>query len=215
MKILTIILLFLSSTTLSAQEDNIRNSRFSLVPYGGIGYATMENDNEVNYNLNVNQATLLLNYAFSDADRWGVATGIGFSQLTGNGFNADGSFFHERNHLKIPALLTINYPISEKFEVFTNLGPYAQTIIKDDYQFVPAKVEDVFEGWNFGFQFSIGLLYDIDECWSLGFQVDAQSDFTDFDADRNLTSVVNNQNIGGEQKIRDLTTIGLIARLRF
>ncbi|MEM6516897.1 MAG: outer membrane beta-barrel protein, partial [Bacteroidota bacterium] len=191
-----------------------KNSKFSLVPYAGIGFAKIENENEPNYNLNVNQGTLLINYAFSDADEFGLATGIGFTELSGNAFNADGSFYHERNQLRIPLLLTINYPISDSFQVFTNFGAYAQTILKDEYQFATGILEDVYEGWNFGMQFSIGLLFDFTENWSLGLQVDAQSDLSKFDANRNVTSVVNNTSTPGEQKIEGLSAIGIIARLR-
>ena len=76
----------------NAQETSSTHSRFSFIPYGGIGYATAENDNEVNYNLNVNQLTILLYYAFSDAHKWEITTGIGFSELSGNGLKANGYF---------------------------------------------------------------------------------------------------------------------------
>ncbi len=211
----TIISAFTFIGSIFGQETMEKNSRFSLVPYAGIGYVTVDNDKEVNYNLNVNQGTILVNYSFSEKDTYGISTGVGFTEMTGNGFSTNGNFFHERTHLRIPLLLTLNYPISDKFEIFTNLGGYAQTILKDDYQFIGANIEDVYEGWNFGFQFGIGLLYDLGNSWSIGIQVDAQSDFTDFETNSNLALVNETEITPDEQKFKDLSTIGLIFRYRF
>lgn len=93
---------------ISAQEEN--KSKISIIVNGGIGYEIVENDSEPNYNLNSNSGELLINYNFSE--NFGIETGIGLNQLTGNGFNSVGEFYHERNFIKILLLLTLNGEIT-------------------------------------------------------------------------------------------------------
>ena len=169
--------------------------------YGGIGYGIVENDIEANYNVNANVAELVLNYKISD--KIGVATGAGYSLLSGNGFNFAGNFYHERLMVKIPLLFTYNCLIAEKFKFIAHLGPYAQTIYKDEYSYSNFRVEDVYEGWNFGFQLGIGFLYEVKSQFSIGLNYSGQSDFTKFETN-------NDQVINDEQRLKNLNTVGLI-----
>lgn len=157
MKKLNVILLLTAlciSTFAQAQEEQTeQGSKFRVMAYGGIGYGIMDNDNQANYNVNTNTAELAFNYRFSKS--LGVATGAGYSLLSGNGFNSAGNFYHERITVKIPLLLTIDCEMGEKFNFLAHLGPYAQTIFDDEYTFNNFRVDDVYEGWNFGFQLGL------------------------------------------------------------
>ncbi|PNQ73672.1 hypothetical protein C1T31_04860 [Hanstruepera neustonica] len=208
-KLQTFTLLFaiLMSTSLFAQEvEEKANSKISVIAYGGIGYGIVDNDNQSNYNLNSNSGDLVINYKFSK--NFGVATGLGLNQLSGNGFNSAGQFYHERDLIKIPLLLSIDQNVGDNFKVFVYLGPYAQTIVNDEYTFVNAKVEDVYEGWNFGFQLGLGFLYDVSDRFSLGLNYLGQSDLSKLETK-------NNQIINDEQRLKNLNTVGLMFILDF
>ena len=104
---------FLTINLIQAQEEI--ESKFNIIAYGGIGYGIIENNNEPNYNLNSNGGDILLNYRINQ--KFGIATGIGLNELTGNGFNSIGNFYHDRTMLKIPLLATMDYDVSDKFRI--------------------------------------------------------------------------------------------------
>ena len=125
------ILVFLFCLNLNfIQAQDEKDSKFHIVSYGGIGYGILDNDNQPNYNMNSNSGDILLNYDLNN--KFGIATGIGLNELSGNGFNTIGNFYHERTLLKVPLLLTLNSYLSEKLSVFANFGLFGQAIIKDE-----------------------------------------------------------------------------------
>lgn len=199
-------LFFTISAVGQENETESTKSTISVIAYGGIGYGNVDNDKEANYNLNSNSGDLVVNFKFSKY--YGVATGLGLNQLSGNGFNSAGNFYHERDLIKIPVLLTLDKNVGNNFRLFGYLGPYAQTIINDEYRFVFTKVEDVYEGWNFGFQLGLSFLYDVSDCVSLGLNYSGQSDFTNFETR-------NNQIINDEQRLKNLNTVGLMFIVSF
>lgn len=198
---------------LTAQNDNndkgyfddyqLSDSRFSIIGYGGVGYAVIDNNNQPNYNLNATTFDILLDYRIGS--RWGIATGLGFNQLSGTGFDNSGqNFYHERGTLKIPLLLSGNYAISPRMRMVVNAGFYAQTILKDDFSYVNnTTIGDIYEGWNFGVQTGIGMSYHIDDRFSLGIMFNTQGDLSRFD--NTLTTTPNDQ-----QKIKSVNTVGLL-----
>ena len=208
LKSLVLILAILISSVCFSQEETEgkSNSRISVIAYGGIGYGNVDNDREANYDLNSNYGDLIVNYRFSN--HFGIASGVGLNQLTGNGFNSFGQFYHERDIVKIPLLLTVDNKIGNHFELFCYLGPYAQTIINDEYSFMNGKVKDVYEGWNFGFQLGLGFLYQVSDQFSAGLNYTGQSDFTNFETDTN-------QLINDEQKMKNLNIVGVMFILSF
>jgi len=182
-------------------DNDNSDARFSFITYGGIGYAVVDNDNVPNYNLNANSVDFLLNYRIGQ--RYGLSTGIGINQLSGNGFGSVGNFYHERGLLKIPLLFSVNYNLSHKVRLVANIGLYGQTILKDEYSFIGGTIEDVYEGWNFGFQSGIGLAYNFNQKISIGLMVHNQGDFTKLDSDTT-------KGIADEQKIAGINSIGLL-----
>jgi len=188
---------------IQAQEE--KDSKFNIIAYGGIGYGIVENDNEPNYNLNSNNGEILLN--FDSNEGIGIATGIGLNELTGNGFNSLGSFYHERTFLKIPLLVTFNSNFSDNFSVFADVGVYGQNIIKDEYRFLNNTQKDSFEGWNFGLQIGVGLIFEVSENFGLGINYSGQSDFSKFESN-------NSSGINDEQKMNNLNSFGLIFKLQ-
>lgn len=184
-----------------AQEKKEKKSKFEIIGQAGIGFAVIKSDNEPKYNLNSNSGELLLNYKFSD--KFGLATGFGHNQLSGNGFNSVGSFYHERSTLKIPLLITLQDHLSEKIDFLVNFGFYGQTIIKDEYQFLNTTQSNVYEGWNFGAEVAIGILFDLTEKMKIGVNFSTQADLSKF-------STKDNQAINDKQKIENQNLVGLL-----
>lgn len=187
-----------------AQEDEYRN--FRLLMQSGIGSGIATHDNEVSYALNTSSAELLVNYKFSKY--FGVASGVGFNELRGNAFNSLGNFFHERSQLKIPVLFTADYYVSDKIKILVTLGAYAQTILRDELSFVDFKAKNVYEGWNFGSQFSIGFLFEISENYSVGLNYLGHSDVSKFKTQENAP-------FSDKQKIINMNSVGLSLLIEF
>ena len=206
MKKIKFTLLFICFLTfinqIQAQEKKEEKvSKFNIIAYGGIGYAIVKNNNEPNYNLNSNSGDILLNYRINQ--NFGVATGIGIAELSGNGFNSLGNFYHERTTLKIPLLATLDYKISEKIKMIGNFGFYTQNITTDEYRFLNVSQKDVYEGWNFGSQLGLGFVFKLFDNFSAGVNYSGQSDFSKFKS-------TNNSGINDKQKLKNLNSIGVV-----
>ena len=187
---------------IQAQEKNEeKESKFNIIAYGGIGYAIVKNNNEPSYNLNSNSGDILLNYRINQ--KFGVATGIGIAELSGNGFNSLGNFYHERTTLRIPLLATLDYKISEKIKMIGNFGFYTQNISTDEYRFLNISQKDVYEGWNFGSQLGLGFVFKMFDNFSAGVNYSGQSDFSKFKSN-------NNSGINDKQKLKNLNSIGVV-----
>ena len=202
MKKLNYILLFicvLSLNLIKAQDK--KESKFNIIASGGIGYGIVENDNEPNYNLNSNNGDILLNYRINQ--KFGIASGIGMNELTGNGFNSLGNFYHERTMIKIPLLAIINYSVTEKSRIIGNFGFYGQNITKDEYRYINNLQKNVYDGWNFGFQLGLGYVFEMSENLNIGLNFTGQSDFSKFETK-------NNQLISDKQKLKNLNSIGIL-----
>jgi hypothetical protein len=192
-------MLFLAFNFMQAQDE--KESKFNIIGYGGIGYGIVENDNEPNYNLNTNNAAFLLNYKISQA--FGIATGIGLNELSGDGFNSVGHFYQERTLIKIPLLLTMSSKMSENFTLFANFGFYGQNIVKDDYRYINSTQKNIYDGWNFGAQLGLGFVFKMFDNFSAGINYIGQSDFSKFESN-------NNQGINDRQKMKNLNSLGVI-----
>lgn len=201
----SVLLFLLLAVNLSTAQEEVKESKFSIIGWGGIGYGNVDSENEANYNLNTNTGEILLNYKFGK--HIGVATGIGLNELSGNGFNTLGNFYHERELIKIPVLATMEYPIIEKVRFVGAFGLYAQTIINDEYQFVDNTIKDLYGGWNFGFQVGLAFLFDLSEYFSIGLNFNGQGDFTNFKTE-------NNQPITDEQRLTSFNSIGVAFQFR-
>ena len=182
-----------------AQEKN--ESKFSLIGTGGIGFVIVQNDSQSNYNLNSNAGELLLNYKITD--KFGIASGIGVNELSGNGLSTLGNFYHERTLLKIPLIATLNYKIDDKLRILASFGFYGQTITKDQYRFQSNSELNVFGGWNYGVQISSGFVFRVSKNFSTGLNFAAQSDLTKLNSNPNRV-------INDKQKFKNLNTIGLL-----
>jgi opacity protein-like surface antigen len=196
---LLLFIFLLSINLIQAQEEN--KSKFNILAYGGIGYGIVDNDNEPNYNLNSNNGEILLNYNLNQ--KFGIATGIGLNELTGNGFNSIGNFYHERTMVKIPLIATMSSNISEKIRIVGNFGFYGQTIAKDEYRFLNNTQKDIYEGWNFGAQLGLGFVFNMFDNFNAGINYIGQSDFSKFESN-------NNVGINDKQKMKNLSSIGII-----
>lgn len=201
---LIFLIIFLASSAVKAQDE--KTSKFNIIAYGGIGFGIVENENEPNYNLNSNTIELLLNYKFHQ--KYGIATGLGLNELSGNGFNSEGNFYHERGMLKIPLLLTLDNAITDQLRVIANLGIYGQHIVNDEYRYLNNIQKDVYSGWNFGAQLGVGFVYQLQNNFSAGIHYLGQSDFTDFDTN-------SNQTISDSQRMNNLSSIGLLFLVDF
>ena len=190
---------FLTVNLIHAQE--VIQSQFNIIAYGKIGFGLVENDNEPNYNLNSSSAEVLLNYRINR--EFGIATGIGINELSGNGFNSIGNFYHERTMLKIPLSATMDFSTSEKVKLVANFGFYGQYITKDEHRFLTNSQKGIYDGWNFGAQIGLGLVFKLFDNFSAGINYTGQSDFSKFKTN-------SNQVIYDEQKLNNLNSMGII-----
>ncbi|MAP54061.1 hypothetical protein, partial [Altibacter sp.] len=195
-----LLLIFCFSLSLAQAQQESESPKFEIIAHGGIGYVKVRTEVQPRYNLNVNSGEILLNY--KAWKKIGIASGIGFSDVNGNGFNQTGVFYQERNLIKIPVLLTLNQDVSEKLFLFGNFGPYAQTITKDQIEYENLGEIDVFEGWNFGLQLGLGFGYNIVSNMGAGIICNGQSDFSDFETNAGKT-------FNDEQKHKNLNSIGV------
>lgn len=205
--------LIFSFITLNAQNDHDTHdkhenhgtdSRFSFIAHGGIGYAVADGKYQPNYNLDANIGEFLLQYRIGK--HYGIATGIGIVELTGNGFYyTHGPFYHERANLKFPLLFSVNYNVAPKVRLHTNVGPYAQIIYRDEFIFFNGgNVNDIYSGWSFGLQFAVGMSYHISSKMSLGVMFSSQGDF-------NRLSIDTSKKIFADpQRISRINTLGLL-----
>lgn len=202
---LHIALMFLFTLSLVfSQEEPQDHSKFSFSLNANSGQAKVENDNLPNYNLDVNTIELLLNYSFNN--HIGIAIGIGYNDLTGNGFNNVGDFYHERQTLRFPVLLTTERHF-ERIVLQANVGLYGQVVIDDEYQYLFFRTDEVFNGWTFGFQGNINLMYQLTDRFALGVNLTTQSDFSKLDS--GINEIVND-----EQRITQQNTFGLVMNLK-
>lgn len=202
MKKSNFILLFICFLTVSLfQAQEQKDSKFNIIANGGIGYAIVINDNEPNYNLNSNSGDILLNYRINQ--KFGIASGIGIIELSGNGFNSLGNFYHERTLLKIPLVATMDYKISDNIKMIGNFGFYTETISTDEYRFLNNSKKNIYEGWNFGTQIGLGFVFKIFDNFSTGINYSGQSDFGKFKSETK-------QGINDKQKLKNLNSIGIV-----
>lgn len=197
-------ILMLSST--NAQDDTNSFNKLDLTLTTGIGYGQVKNDNEPNYNLNANIGEALLTYNFNK--NFGLSTGFGWLQLSGNGFNSYGNFYHERDYIKIPLLVRSTQSITDKLNLLLSAGFYGQTIINEEHRYLLSTEKDAYEGWCFGFQGAFGFEYEVSSNWTVGINIATQSDF-------NKLETRNNASFQDEQNIQTLNTIGLLFGFKF
>lgn len=193
-----LLLIFFSTVGIAHGQSQ---SQFNMIMNAGIGFGIVESDTEPNYNLNNKSNEILINYKITG--KFGIATGVGLTALSGNGFNSFGNFYHERTMLKIPVIATMDYYSIDRFRMIANLGVYSQYIINDKYSFLNNSEKNVYEGWNFGVQLGLGFVYEFFNKLSAGIIYTGQSDFTKF-------STKENQFIVDKQRLKNLSTLRIV-----
>ena len=96
---------------------------------------------------------------------------------------------------------------SERIVLQANVGLYGQVIIDDEYQYLFFRTDEVFNGWTFGFQGNINLMYQLTDRFVLGVNLTTQSDFSKLDS--GINEIVND-----EQRITQQNTFGLVMNLK-
>lgn len=173
----------LTCGSMNAQEQKPKSSRFYLTFSGGIGYAYIKNDNEPDYNLSSNGGELLLTYKVNE--KHGIASGLGITEMSGNGFNSLGSFYHKRSLVKLPILYIYERKISDNIKMIGNFGFYAQNIANDEYQFLNDTKENIYKDWSFGCQLGLGVAFKISNHTNIGLNYNSQSDLSKVKAQQN------------------------------
>ncbi len=202
MKILKYAILVISIWTNNLTNAQIKHYDFNILAFGGIGFGVMENDNTPNYNMNSNSAELLLKYRITH--KFGLATGIGMTELMGNGFNINGNFHHERKLLKIPLLAVFDYAISENISMIPNFGLYTQYIFEDKYRFLNDSYKNIYGNWNFGAQLGVGLAFELFTNFHFGFNYSLHYDLSKFSSNSNQLI------INDKQKLNKANAIGIV-----
>ena len=212
MKAILLFTLCICFTICSSQEidtitsNNNLYNKYRFLVHGGIGYGNIKNESAPNYNLNLNYFEALFNYRFSE--KYGIATGIGINELTGNGFNVNGNFYHEREEVRIPLLATADYNFNDRIKAIVGLGFYGKTNRTDDFRFLNTVEKDVYEGWSFGFQGNFGLVFEFSKHYSFGLNFNTQSDFIDYEARPG-------QFLSGEQRMKNVSALGVLVLMQF
>lgn len=185
MRIVLAILAIAISTCALAQEKTDYH-KFNIFFSGGLGFGKVKCKDEPNYNLNTNNAQLLLNYKFSRI--YGIATGISYAKMSGNGFNSMGSFHNERSSVKIPLLFTLGAVFNSKYSLDFHFGPYAQSAKTDEFTYIDFRQKDVYTNWNYGMHIGLHFMYRIDEHISFGVHYLGMSDLTTIEASGGLAN---------------------------
>ena len=193
----------IAQDTLSVNTED--TSKFNLYLTTGIGYGKVENEEQPNYDLNANIGEIILNYNF--AKDIGVGLGIGYVQLSGNGFNQNGNFYHERDLLKIPLVLTTKSKLSDKVNFYAHIGGFGQVILNEEYRYLNTTEEDVYKGWSFGIQGYLGFTYKMSKMMDIGINISTQSDLGKSETESAAS-------LKDEQKVTTLNTIGLAFMFR-
>ena len=102
----------------------------------------------------------------------------------------------------------MEYKLSDKIKYLSNIGVYGQTIIKDEYQFLNDTQTDIYGGWNYGLQATIGFVFEVNKRLNFGINLSGQSDFDKFETNAN-------QVISDQQRIKNQYSIGLLAMIDF
>ena len=160
----------------------------------------MVNSTQPSYNIDYFGAEFLLNYNLTQDD--GISTGFAILNLSGNGFNLGGNFYHQRSLLKIPLAYIFNFDVSSHLSINMKLGAYGQTILSDEYQYSNNYQKVKSKGWVFGTEIGFGLLYKIIENYKVGINLNSQSDFSRFD--------IQNDVVSDKQKLKFLNSVGII-----
>lgn len=177
-----------------------------ILVHGGIGFGKVKNNSDPNYNLNLDYFEFLVNYRINNL--FGIATGIGLNDFSGNGFNASGNFYHEREELKIPLLATADYLINENIRAIIGIGFYGKTNLTDDYRFLNTLEKDIYEDWSVGFQGNFSLVFDFSEILSFGFNFNTQTDFTNVEPNPDRI-------IKDKQRIESISALGILLLVKF
>lgn len=199
-----LIVVLLTSGVMSAQEQQPKPSKFYLTFLGGIGYANIKNDKEPDYNLSSNGGEILLNYRINN--RYAMATGVGLIEMSGNGFNSLGNFYHKRGLVKLPVLLTTERKIADNIKMIGNFGFYAQNIVQDEYQFLNESKENVYKDWSWGCQLGLGVAFKMNNHLSAGFNYTSQSDLSKIKTQPN-------KGITDQQIMKNLSYFSLVVML--
>jgi hypothetical protein len=189
----------------SAQENDL--PEFSLAISSGIGNSTIDNKRDYDYSLFCTNGELLLTYRFHN--NWGIASGIGYTTLSGNAFNSIGHFYQYRDLIRIPLLVTLIYENESKYKLIAGAGLYGYNILNAQYRFgYDIAMLDV-EGWNYGFQGELTFAFEIDEKFNIGINYKQMMDLGMLDV-----KLDNGKSLESEQRIFDIITLGLVASVK-
>ena len=158
-KVVCFLIIICSVSILSLEAQEKEGLRVSAMGFYGVGLGIVDNKNAPNYNFRTTNFDVLVDFDFGKII--GFATGIGFSSLSGNGFNSTGDFYHERSLMKIPLLMSLTYPISKDFDFYANGGLFYEQIRDDEFQYLNTTEKDIYEGSSIGAQFQVGFLINL------------------------------------------------------
>lgn len=171
-----LLLCILLCSSIFVYSQNIKqNNKFDIAVFQTFGFGRIDNEFAPNYNLNSRATELLFNYRL--VKNQGVAIGIGYSDLGGNGFNTKGNFFHEREILTIPLMYTLTKS-RNNFKFFLGIGVEGMKIMNDKYKYLNEVKKKQFGDWGVGAKTLIGFFYGIDENISVGVVYNGNADLT-------------------------------------
>lgn len=176
-KIITITFFVFLTFTYAHAQNNEKMKKINFLLSIGTASGNIVNDYETGYNLLGENTKLQIGYSFSQHDA--IAIGVGYSELTGNGFNAKGNFYQERNILSIPLLYTRSV-YYQQFNIEIGVGLQANKLITDKYHYINETKNNQFSGWNLATKSYIAFLYRITDNAKVGVFYDLSTDLTKY-----------------------------------
>ena len=158
----------------SAQESPLSKWTFQLSQ--GMGTAVLQND-FVPSRLEMTGVEVLGSYRFNDQTE--LATGATLMGLNGNSFNELGNYNQTRGILRIPVLLQNSRPLTEKAQILTSAGVFANHILEDTQQYVGGLETLQVPNWSLGVRGGIGMSYDLSSRTALGVEYRLEHAFSD------------------------------------
>lgn len=158
----------------SAQESPLSKWTFQLSQ--GMGTAVLPSG-FVPSRLEMTGVEVLGSYRFNDQTE--LATGATLMGLNGNSFNELGNYNQTRGILRIPVLLQNSRPLTEKAQILTSAGVFANHILEDTRQYVGGLETLQVPNWSLGVRGGIGMSYDLSSRTALGVEYRLEHAFSD------------------------------------
>jgi len=206
-QIITALAIVLSFAVHAQTNTEQKESKMELDITGKLGFARLKQTGFATINGNINGVDLIL--AFKMGKKWGLGTGLGYSELSANTTISGNTASLTNTYLQIPAKIIGDFTVFNNEQSISRVsvniaaGLYANTLLKSELETVSGNSDTKNLGWNFGLSTQIGAKFIISDIMSVGIGLESQSDFNKMKKD------------GVEQKIEQINALYFNVGYRF